>query len=284
MRRSPFDARRSATVMLLIALVAAFLGQLALQHYYPLSVNRYLALSVVGMSHGYVWQLLTFQFLHGGWLHLLLNGWAIFVFGRELEEALGAKRFLALYFLSGVIGGLVQVLFGITVGGRFAYPVVGASAGAFGLVAAFAALFPERSLTLLLFFIIPINLRAKYLLLICAVISVYGILVPGGNVAHAAHLGGMLTGVFFIRYAPYWRWPQMPQRQPRASRKLARVPSPGSFWGRSKPSPGQELPPEEFLSKEVDPILDKISAHGIQSLTERERRILEAARERMAKR
>ena len=285
MRRSPFDPRRSATVVLLIALVAVFLGKLIAGRFFPsFPLNDYFALSVAGLRHGFVWQLLTFQFLHGGWLHLIFNCWAIYVFGRELEEALGAKRFLALYFLSGTIGGLVQALFGLLLGGWFAIPVMGASAGGFGLVAAFAALFPERSLTLLLFFIIPINMRAKFLLLFSAIIAVYGILFPGGNVAHAAHLGGMLTGVFFIRYAPYWRWPQFARRRRRPVRKLARVPSPGSFWGRNKPAPSEEVPPEEFVSKEVDPILDKISAHGIQSLTERERRILEAARERMAKR
>ena len=57
-----------------------------------------------------------------------------------------------------------------------------------------------------------------------------------------------------------------------------------ALWGRSKETAEEDLPPEEFLSKEVDPILDKISAHGIQSLTERERRILERARAKMAKR
>jgi hypothetical protein len=122
------------------------------------------------------------------------------------------------------------------------------------------------------------------LLLFSGVVAVFGVLFPGGNVAHAAHLGGMIAGVAFIRFAPYWRWPQLPRRQPRLARKLARVPTPGSFWGRTKEATREELPAEEFLSKEVDPILDKISAHGIQSLTERERRILEAARERMAKR
>ena len=92
--------------------------------------------------------------MHGGWLHLLLNCWAIYVFGRELEDALGRGRFLALYFASGVIGGLFQALIGVLLGGVFAAPVVGASAGAFGLVAAFATLFPERPLMLLLFALI----------------------------------------------------------------------------------------------------------------------------------
>lgn len=285
MRRSPFDARRSATVILLFSLVAAFIAQSALGRFSHFPVNAYLALSVDGLRHGYVWQLLSFQFLHGGIIHLLLNCWAIFVFGREIEEALGPKRFLTLYFLSGTVGGLVQALFGVLLGGWFAAPVVGASAGGFGLIAAFAALYPERQLTLLIFFIIPVTLRAKFLLLFCALAGVFGIIFPGGNVAHAAHLGGMLTGIVFIRYAPYWRWPQLSRQPSQPVRRMAKVVSPKTaFWGRTKEAAEEEVPADEFLRKEVDPILDKISAHGIQSLTERERRILESARARMAKR
>ena len=285
MRQSPFDARRSVTVTLLIALVVAFVAQAIVERWVSSSfINTYLALSVEGLRHGFVWQLLTFQFLHGGPIHLLLNCWAIYVFGREMEDTLGPKRFLGLYFLSGVLGGLVQALFGLLLGGWFAVPVVGASAGAFGLVAAFAALYPERPFTLLLFFILPVTMRAKFLLLFEGLAALFGIVFQSGNVAHAAHLGGLLTGIVFVRYAPYWQWPRFPRRQRQPVRRVARVPSSkGAFWGRSKEA-DEELPADEFLRKEVDPILDKISAHGIQSLTEKERRILEAAREKMAKR
>ena len=141
----------------------------------------YFALSVDGLRHGFVWQLLTYQFMHGGWLHLLLNCWAIYVFGREVEGTLGWKRFLTLYFSSGVIGGLFQALAGVLLGGAFAAPVVGASAGAFGLVAAFATLYPERPLMLLLFFIIPVSMRAKFLLLFSALLTVFGHHLPDGQ-------------------------------------------------------------------------------------------------------
>jgi hypothetical protein len=110
-----------------------------------------------------------------------------------------------------------------------------------------------------------------------------GIVFPGGSdVAHAAHLGGMLFGIFFIRYALDWHWPRLRLPRPKA-RPLVRVQSDKTVY-LSKSNPIEDLPAEEFLSREVDPILDKISAHGIQSLTERERRILEAARAKMAKR
>jgi membrane associated rhomboid family serine protease len=237
MRRSPFDTQRSATMLLLVANVVAFLGECIVYGYPPgshIAWGDKFALSWEGLSHGYVWQLLTFQFMHAGLLHLLFNCWAIFVFGREVEATLGVRRFLTLYFASGAIGGLVQTLAGgLAVNFfstsqwamRFAGPTLGASAGALGLLAAFAMLFPER------------------------------------------------------------HWPSL-RRGPRpVPRRLVRVRSGNAAaWARSKPPAAEDLPPEEFLSKEVDPILDKISAQGIQSLTERERRILQAARDKMGKR
>jgi membrane associated rhomboid family serine protease len=298
MRQSSFDSRRSATVLLLIANVAAFVLECVRyggNPYFP--PGDKLALSWFGLKHGYLWQLLTFQFLHANIWHLVLNCLAIYMFGREVEITLGIKRFLTLYFSSGVIGGLFQAFAGslhdIFPASRwaewFAFPTVGASAGALGLVAAFATLFPERSLTLLLFFIIPVTMRAKFLLLFTGLLTLFGILFPGstGAVADAAHLGGMLTGIFFVRYAMHWNfhWPTLRRRQGEPPRRLVKVSSTSSArWGRAKATGEANVPADDFLSREVDPILDKISAHGIQSLTERERRILEAARERMGKR
>jgi membrane associated rhomboid family serine protease len=291
MRGNPFDTRRSVTVTILIVNVVVFLLQLiSSQLFSRFPIYYYFALSVDGIQHGFVWQLFTYQVMHGGWLHLLLNCWVIYVFGREVEETLGRARFLTLYVSSGVIGGVLQVLFGL-VSEWFARPVVGASAGGFGLIAAFATLYPERPLMLLLFFIIPVNMRAKFLLLFSGIIALIGIAFPssGGNIAHVAHLGGMLTGIAFIRYAQNWnwnwRWPRFGRSRPQKPRRLlkVRLEKPG-LWGRANGNAPEDLPPEEFVSKEVDPILDKISAKGIHSLTERERRILEAARAKMAKR
>ena len=285
MRRPAFGLRWSTTVVLLVVNVVAFILQNVLDYYSSFRTYVWFALSVEGLRHGFVWQLLTYQFLHGGWLHLLLNCWAIYVFGRELEETLGRNRFLTLYFTSGVIGGLFQALTGVLVGGPFAAPVVGASAGAFGLVAAFAALYPERPLMLLLFFIIPVSMRAKFLLLFSALLALFGIVFPTDNIAHAAHLGGMLSGIVFVRYAIHWHWnwPRLKQTRSRPLRPLVKAPHrAATLRGQSNARVDEDLPPEEFLSKAVDPILDKISAHGIQSLTERERKILETAREKMA--
>jgi membrane associated rhomboid family serine protease len=278
----------SFTIALLIVNAIVFLIECAV-YGYPLRfppVGSYFALSVEGLKHGYVWQLLTYQFMHAGLLHILLNGWAIYVFGRAIEETLGGRKFLTLFLTSGVIGGLFQTLAAWLWPEYFGGPVVGASAGAFGLVAAFAVLFPERELTLLLFFIIPVRLTAKMLLIFSAVLAVIGIVFPADNIANAAHLGGMLTGVVFIRQfvqGRWWQW-KFPARRV-APRELVNVRAAKSgSWRSAAGKPDEEQSADEFLKSEVDPILDKISAHGIQSLTAREREILEKARARMTKR
>lgn len=295
MREAPFAPKRTLTVTLIIVNATIFLIQLILQSArskFPL--DHYLALSLDGLRQGFVWQLLSFQFLHSGLLHLLLNSWGIYVFGRSVEEALGKSRFLQLYLGSGVVGGLLHVVcsyflpqhFGGLIDGTHV-PVVGASAGLYGLIAAFAGLFPHQRLTLLLFFVLPITLTARTLLIASAAIAVFGLLLAGDNVAHGAHLGGMLAGFILIRWGGNLRvslskWRPLQARQRKRELVRAAVVR-GRPWRTTPTETEVELPPEEFISREVDPILDKISAHGLQSLTDRERRILEAARKKMAK-
>ena len=292
--RRPVGPFWSATTALLVANVAVFVVQMFLDKFTGFPLYKYFALSLDGMRHGYAWQLVTFQFLHAGPLHLIFNGIGLFFFGRELEEALGRKSFLTLYFSSGIMGGLTQVGLAALVPHismaqwthQFSGDTVGASAGVFGLIAAFAMLAPNREIILMLFLVIPLPVRAWYFLVASAAVALIGLLHPADNVANAAHLGGMIGGILFIRYAVNWQWPEFRRAPAPQPRRMVKVhPGSSALWG---PSPGrhdaEELPAEEFLSREVDPILDKISAHGIQSLTERERRILESARQKMGKR
>jgi membrane associated rhomboid family serine protease len=287
----------SATTILLAAFAAVFVAEIMVSPMPRLLIpdNKfcydYFALSLDGLKHWRVWQLLTYQFMHAGLWHILGNSLAIYFFGRELEMLLGWKKYLTLFFSSGVVGGIFQVL--TTQLWPQIFPdagVVGASAGAFGLVAAFALIYPDRELMMLAFFVIPVRMRAKTLLILSAVLAVAGVVfsesIFGGNVANAAHIGGMLTGIFYVRKIIQGNWFQWKfSARGGTPRELAATPAgKGKFWRSAARQTDEEVSTDQFLQKEVDPILDKISAHGIQSLTASEREILEKARAKMAKR
>jgi membrane associated rhomboid family serine protease len=272
-----FRFRWSWTLALLLVNVVVFVVECVTCGYPPaFSENNYFALSVEGIQHGYVWQFLTFQFMHANLLHIFFNSWTIYVFGRHLEMEIGPRKFLALYFSSGIIGGVFQILGGVYWPNHFGVAVVGASAGAMGLMAAFAVLNPEELLTVLIVFF-PVNIRAKYLVIGIALLSVLCILLPnsvftailGGNVSNAAHLGGMVMGWCFVRFILQGDWSRLGGFLHPAEKRTIRRPA---------SEPVATEPAGGFVESEVDPILDKISAHGLSSLTPREREILENAR------
>jgi membrane associated rhomboid family serine protease len=288
--RAPQRQYWSMTTLLLISLVACYVIQLLLEHQMGQDqsgqsrADGLFALSLAGLKEGKFYQLLTFQFMHGSIWHLACNMIGLFFFGRAMEGMLGPRSMLGLYLLSGTIGGLCHLALCLAFPAFFYQGVVGASAGIFGLIAAFATREPNYPVTLLVFFILPVTLLAKWLLLIEAVVSVVGLAMPG-TTAHGAHLGGMLTGIAFIKWGDWlerarglWRAGsrRRPSRQPVRAAVLRAA-------GRPRKN-AEELPPAEFISREVDPILEKISAHGIHSLTGHEREILEAARSKMARR
>ena len=143
----------------------------------------------------------------------------------------------------------------------------------------------EERFTLLLYFI-PVTMTGKILLAVSLVLAFLGMLTPYSGIANAAHLGGILTGGFYVRLFIQGQWPRwtFPARRS-TPRKLVTTRAGRSPFLRSAAGKlDEDLPADEFLASEVDPILDKISAHGIHSLTAREREILEKARKKMTNR
>ena len=288
---------RSSAMIIFWVLIGIFILQGVDGYYNPLDPMRrealqgrifeHLGLSLEGMQRGFIWQLLTFQFMHAGVLHLIFNLFTLFFFGKALEETLGTKRFLQAYFTSGVVGGLLQLLCIWALYPPFFAKVdtVGASAGLMGIMALYAMINPHQTISI--WGIFPV--RAYWLLVAVGLISFYFTIIPVGATAHAAHLGGILFGVAYAKWFmdAEWSFPWLRRLRFRQSPKPRELVTTGggSFWKKTKPMPPEEdVPSGDFMSKEVDPILDKISAHGMQSLTEQERRILEAARAKMAKR
>lgn len=258
----------SPTIFLLVLLVVIYVIQWAVGRQGERWIEHHLGLSVDGIRQGRYWQLLTFQFLHGSWLHLILNGVGLYSCGRAIESILGRKRLLLLYFLSGTGGGLLQITVSFLLKQDPIIPVVGASAGISGLLAAFILCQPEARLIV---FPIPIPIRAWTLLWIVVAVSIFGTVFPFGGVAHAAHLGGMLAGGAFIRWS--WRRPQRPEPDWLA---------PSSLQASSAVEPTAS--PKVGDDEEVNAILEKINSQGIHSLTHHERAVLDRARARLNKR
>ena len=144
------------------------------------------------------WQLLSYGFLHGNLNHIFFNMFGLWMFGRDIERMMGARRFL-IYYLTCVIGaGIVQLLVAGTQGGI--YPTIGASGGVFGILLAFAMAFPNRVIMLLF---PPIPMKAKYFVLMYGLLELYlGLSGRAPGVANFAHLGGMFFGFMLIQY---WR-------------------------------------------------------------------------------
>ena len=135
------------------------------------------------------YQLVTHMFAHGGFFHLLFNMFVLWMFGSMLERVWGPKRFFIFYFLCGLAAGVAHLLL------EFA-PAVGASGAIMGLFAAFAYLFPN---TQLIIFPIPVPIKAKYAVAIMAAIDLFGGVYPAGsNIAHFAHLGGLVMGFILV--------------------------------------------------------------------------------------
>ena len=271
----------SAVGALLVANVAVFalktllwLASDAVQSdWYSLFV-RVFALSGDGVRSGMLWQFVTYMFLHSSsLLHIIFNLLALWMFGRDVEEWIGARRFLQLYFAGGVVGALCWLVFN-----WHGYaPLLGASAAVYAVCIAFATLMPERQITLLLFFILPVTMKAKWWAWIAvAVVAYESLMEANSGIAHLAHLGGVVVGYVFIKWLGWGNPSRLVDTLQAAARPVTRL------WEERRRR--KEMPPEEFIRTQVDPILDKISREGIHSLTREERRILEQAQAKMRER
>lgn len=288
---------RSPVVVLLAVLGVLFLAECFLRVFANnSSLGTYFALGYQPVMQGEVWRLVTFQFLHTApWpFHFLFNALGLWFFGRPVLESQGTARFWQIYLSAGLVGGLFELA---CQAWHPAYPspwTVGASANVLGLVGAFCLLNPSQELTVF-FYVLPVHLRSMTMFWVFFGFSLFGAIFPSGGIAHAAHLGGLLAGAAFVKWfiegsARDWfrnLIPARPIRRAKAppvvvSQHAGSPPrpatSPAAIPTGAAPVPEDS---EDFIRREVDPILDKISAHGIHSLTERERRTLERARERM---
>lgn len=202
----------------------------------------------------WLWQFFSYTFLHSiydPW-HLIINMFALWMFGADVERAMGTKKFLTLYFTAGVFASLLSALL------LPQTAILGASGAILAVEVAFAMLFPNVTIIL---FIFPI--KAKHLVMLFAGLTALNCLLPiGGGVAYYAHLGGLLYGFLFVRYEPrVWDLVSLWQAKQRA----------------------RELREGEEIRRRVDSLLDKVNRVGLENLTGKEMEFLQKASQKFRK-
>lgn len=223
-----------------------------------------------------LWQPLTYMFLHGGFGHIFFNMLMLWMFGVEIEERLGLRSFLRLYFFSGFGGALAALIFDY---GSMS-PIVGASGAIFGVLVAYWRFFPER--TILLYFVIPVKI--KYMIPVMVGLGLYATMTSaGGNIAHLAHLGGAAVGFIMTRAGARGG-------DPGVARTAG---GPGFFErrrNRKKEKTRENLTAKfennrqqaEDTMRRVDAILDKINDVGIENISQEDRKFLEDASNKLS--
>lgn len=205
-----------------------------------------------------LWQLVTYMFLHGGLGHLFFNMFALWMFGSEIERYWGSREFLKYYFITGIGAGILTWLSSI----NSIVPTIGASGAIFGILVAYAMMFPNRPVYL--YFMFPI--KAKHLVILFGVLELAASWShTSDGIGHLAHLGGMVFGYLYLK------------------REHFSYLAADFLQGTKKRREGQKRLREEQdreMERKVDEILQKISREGKESLTQEEKDLLEWASKR----
>ncbi len=204
----------------------------------------------------YIWQPLTYMFLHGGIWHLFINMLVLWMFGSEIERYWGRKEFLGFYFITGIGSGILTALFSL----NSLVPVVGASGAIYGVLLAYGIMFPNR--VIYLYFLIPV--KVKYFVLFIGGVAFVSSLTGGAStVSHFTHLSGMVIGFIYMK-------------------SNVRISDLSSSLNNLKIK--RQVKKAERVRKsydnvmhEVDIILDRINEVGYENLTEDEKQRLEEA-------
>lgn len=235
------------------------------------------------------WTAFTYMFLHAGLWHLAMNMYTLWIFGPRLEHAWGSRGFALFYVWCGLGGAVFHALFG------GAAVLVGASAAIFGVMLAYALHWPRDEIYL--FGVIP--MRVATLVALLVIVNVFsGVMSASGGVAYVAHVGGFVFAFLYLKKPQHVGIDQLRQRvspapdvgddiTPRASPRTSRsrhrdevdeivAQSKAAVARRpARLGPGKRADAREGKAEELDRVLDKISRHGLASLTLAERKLLE---------
>ena len=256
-----------------------YLATVAMDMVWHVDLSDYLGLHYIGASDFSPYQFVTYMFMHGNFAHIFFNMFALWMFGNTLENAWGPKRFLIFYFVCGIGAGLTQELVQyiqlsdiiehyqyVNLGNRSVtvdeylnmLTTVGASGAVYGILLAFGMMWPNSRIYI--YFAIPI--KAKWFVIIYGLLELFSGFSSVDNVAHFAHVGGMVFGLILILYWRYeagWR-PRFLKKKDFGNGR------PKSDWDYNKERADDD--------RKTDEILDKISKGGYDSLTKEEKEFL----------
>ena len=257
-----------------------FLATIAMDMVWHVDLAQYLGLHYIGASNFQPYQFVTYMFMHGSFGHLFFNMFALWMFGNAIENAWGPKRFLFFYMVCGIGAGLTQELVqyiqlddivqnyeyvrlnnrSIPVGEYLnMLTTVGASGAVYGILLAFGMMWPNSRIYL--YFLIPI--KTKWFVLIYGLLELFSGFSSIDNVAHFAHVGGMVFGLLLILY---WKNGGTAGLKMRFTKKNSGDSWPKSDWDYNKKRHDED--------RRTDEILDKISKGGYDSLTKEEKEFL----------
>ena len=256
----------SALVWLISSLVAMFVLQHVFLRLIPGAdglLENFFALSVANLKAWKLWTLFTYGFLHStrNILLIFVNLVCLFFMARALEPVLGSRRYLGVFGFAVVLGGLLWT----ATNWRYDGEIIGAWPGVVGLFTVFACFYPNQPMTILLFFVMPVTLKPKYVAFIWLGINLLGFTYyelfraasPFGEVSYSAQLGGMAAGWIYYRYLHEANWSfgagKSEIELPHWLKKAPKTPKPAAYQ--------VDVSRPHDLRAEVDRILDKINSH-----------------------
>jgi len=241
---------------------AAFIIQVVLTSWNRGFVLEYLGLSDRGISDAYAWQFFTAPLLYNNVWHFIASMLVLYFIGRDVEAIIGQRQFLFLYLFGAFSGEL---------GHLFLMPsdcvLFAAGGGIAAIFVAYATILPELEMTTLLLFMVPVRLKMRRVGQIALFAAIALLLLDRtGSVGHSAFLGGAVAGWFYAHLLGFGRTSLLQRMLGKRRVEAARL---------------RSLSADQFVAEEIDPLLEKISRRGLASLSRRERRLLEQAREKM---
>jgi len=260
----PWQETRRVVLLVLVGLnVAGFVTQFFLDAFEPGFVRDYLALSKHGVEDAYAWQFVTATLLYGNPWHFLGNVLVLYILGRDIESILGQRHFFYL-FLSGAIGGELGHLF-LMPSETLLYA---ASGGVAAVLIAYATILPELDLIAWRVRRFSFHLKAKHAACALTFLSFVMLVIDrNGAVMHSAIPGGLVAGWLYANLLGFGHVSWLRRLLRRRQEAVERV---------------QRMTPAEFIESEIDPLLEKISRNGMQSLSRAERRLLSQASEKVS--